>query len=178
MKPNMNELFQSMYDEYRVMLRIKARHYGIPYDEVDDIVQEIFISYFGSDDMDEGKREPTLRTILKNKCIDYHRKIHYEKVSMDSEEGRIIIDRLMSGPHTNIIDDIGKRELCIKVRECISEMRDDWREVIYYCSILQYNSEEAGKILGLSGTACRSRLLRAREYIRKKLGKEFHEYYD
>ena len=88
------------------------------------------------------------------------------------------IKRKVGEIFSNTMRDAEKKELYQKVRQCISEMKAEWREVILYCCVLQYTSEEAGKILGISATACRSRLLRAREYIKKTLGDEFHEYFD
>ncbi len=167
-----------MYDEYKMLLRTIARKYRIPYDEIDDIIQETFIAYLDAYSVNEAGRGPAIVTILKNKCIDYWRKIHYESVSADSEEGKFALEMLVYRFNGDAADEVGKKELYEKVRRCISEMREDWRNVIFYCCVLQYNSEEAGKILGISGTACRSRLLRAREHIKKKLGKEFHEYFD
>ena len=46
MEPMINEMFQSMYETYQESLRIIAMHYKIPRDDVDDIVQETFISYY------------------------------------------------------------------------------------------------------------------------------------
>ena len=46
MQQNIDELLQSLYDVYQEPLRILARSYGIPDKDVDDIVQETFISYF------------------------------------------------------------------------------------------------------------------------------------
>ncbi len=169
MEPKINEMFQSMYEEYKKPLRTIARHYGIPYDEIDDEIQETFTSYFENYSVDNEKKGCILITILRNRCIDYRRKIHYETVSVDSEEGRFAIDELMTGFRKDTADRVADRDLYEKVRKFVSEMRYEWQEVILYCCILQYTSEEAGEILGISGTACRSRLLRAREHLKKKL---------
>ncbi len=177
MEPNINELFQDMYEKYKIPLRILAGHYGIPYDEIDDEIQETFIAYYDNYAVDNPGRGHILVKILRNRCIDYRRKIHYETVSIDSDEGTFAMESLISGFGRDIAEEALNRELCEKVRKCISEMREEWKEVILYCCILQYNSEEAGEILGISGTACRSRLLRAREHIRKTLGEEFHDYF-
>ena len=178
MEPVSNNLFQDMYDEYKTLLRTIAAGYRIPYGEVDDIMQHTFISYLDTYSVVNKNRGPILVTILKHKCIDYYKKIHYESVSQDSEEGKRALEQLVLRMGADTERDAEKKELYQKVRQCISEMKAEWREVILYCCVLQYTSEEAGKILGISATACRSRLLRAREYIKKTLGDEFHEYFD
>ena len=63
-----------------------------------------------------------------------------------------------------------------RLYDCIMEMRDDWKEVILYCCLLDYTSSEAGKILGISGTACRSRLMKARLELKKRLGPDYKDY--
>ena len=47
MQQKINELLLSMYEEYQATLRVLAKSYGIPDKDIDDIVQETFISYFG-----------------------------------------------------------------------------------------------------------------------------------
>ena len=170
-------LFRDMYDEYNPLLRTIAARHKIPYVEIDDVIQETFISYSDKYSADNPNRRPILITILKRKCYDYYKKIHYESVSQDSDEGRLALDQLAFNMDNDTLKDIEKNELFEKVRNCISEMKTEWREVIVYCCVLRYTSEEAGKILGISATACRSRLLRAREHINKKLGDEFREYF-
>lgn len=44
MQQKINELLLSMYEEYQAPLRILARSYGIPDKDIDDVVQETFIS--------------------------------------------------------------------------------------------------------------------------------------
>ncbi|MEY8339444.1 sigma-70 family RNA polymerase sigma factor [Lachnospiraceae bacterium 62-35] len=178
MEPNINEQFQSMYKKYEAPLRKIARNYGIPYDEIDDQIQDTFISYFKNYAVDNEKRGNILVTILKRKCIDYHRSKHYETVSIDTDEGRFAMETFMSEFNKDLVDGLEKEQFYKKVRKCISEMRSEWQEVILYCCIFRNTSEEAGEILGISGTACRSRLLRAREHLKKELGDEFRECYD
>lgn len=178
MEPISDKMFQVMYDEYERLLRTIAAHYKIPYEEIDDMIQETFVSYIEKYSVDNKNRGPILVTILKNNCIDYYKKIHYQSISQDSEEGRFALEQLVFSMGADVDMDMAKNELCEKVRRCISEMKAEWKEVILYCCVMQYTSEEAGKLLGISATACRSRLLRAREYIKKELGEEFHDYFD
>ncbi|RGY97469.1 RNA polymerase sigma factor [Clostridium sp. AM58-1XD] len=173
MEQKANEIFRSMYEDYKIQLRTIARHYGIPYDEIDDEIQETFTSYYENYSVDNEKSGCILVTILRNRCIDYRRKIHYETVSADSDAGRFAIDEITSGFGRDTADKVAELELYEKVRTCISEMRSEWQEVILYCCILQYTSEETGDILGISSIACRSRLLRAREHLRKKMKNYF-----
>ena len=73
---NEGKVFNSIYVEYAPVLRVLAVRSGLPYGEVDDIVQETFLSYFTHYpvDWDSGKMKGMLARILKNKCIDYSRK--------------------------------------------------------------------------------------------------------
>ena len=178
MEKNIDDMFQSMYEEYRGMLATIARRHGIPYDDVGEVLQETFVSYSGKyTEKQEEEQGPVLVTIVKRKCVDYHRKKRIETISVDSEEGSARLDVLVTPFTEDMADRIGKREFFKKVRDCISKMRRDWQDVLLYCCVYDLTSVEAGKVLGISGTACRSRLLRAREHLKKELGDEFHEYY-
>lgn len=179
MPESSNDAFPSVYDDYRGMLATIARRHGIPYDDISEVLQETFLAFTSK--YPEGQEEgqgPVLVTILKRKCVDYYRNKHYDTVSIESEEGTSRLDVLVTKFNEDMADRIGKKEFFQKVRDCISKMRKDWQDVILYCCIYGFTSDEAGEVLGISGTACRSRLLRAREHLKKELGKEFHEYYD
>ena len=176
MEPMINEMFQSMYETYQESLRIIAMHYKIPRDDVDDIVQETFISYYEHYPVNMRNRKSMLTTILIRKCLDYWRKYRPESISMDSEEGKIEVGNLLHLVSKDIADTVVDKEKYKRLYDCIMEMRDDWKEVILYCCLLDYTSSEAGKILGISGTACRSRLMKARLELKKRLGPDYKDY--
>ena len=168
-----NQMFRMIYEKYQAPLRTIAKRCGVAYDDIDDIVQETFAAYYQTYVMTgaEVKSEKAvLVKILKRKCIDLYRKnYHYVRTELESEEGRVPTELLYKCIEGDVADTIIDRERYREIRRIIDEMKPEWRDVIYYCCILDYSSAE----LGISGTACRSRLMRARIYLRKQLGLDY-----
>ena len=68
--------FEEMYLTYQDTLRRLAYAYDIPVDDIDDIIQDTFVSYARYDyslDQPEMGKKLLLGKILKNRCMDYHR---------------------------------------------------------------------------------------------------------
>ena len=159
-----NEMFRTIYETYQAPLRTIARRCGVAYDDIDDVVQETFAAYYQAYIKNEDER----------KCVDLYRKnYHYVRTGLETEEGKVPTDILMGCIGKDVSDLVIDKERYREIRRVIDEMRPDWRDVIYCCCILGYSSAEASAMLGISGTACRSRLMRARIYLRKTLGAEY-----
>lgn len=180
MEQEMNELFQLIYETYKIPLRVIARRCGIPYDETDDIIQETLVAYYQTylrkknAGEEIGSEKAMLVRILKNKCVDFYRKTsHYETISLEDKEGKIpteVLTRCIAKDCAETAIEHLRHE---EVRKVIEYMKPEWRDVVYCCCVLGYSSEEAGKLLEISGTACRSRLMRAKLYLKKKLGTNY-----
>ena len=65
MEQEMNELFQLIYETYKIPLRVIARRCGIPYDETDDIIQETLVAYYQTY---LRKKMPGKRLAVKKPC--------------------------------------------------------------------------------------------------------------
>lgn len=68
--------FEEMYLTYQDTLRRLAYAYDIPVDDIDDIIQDTFVSYARYDyslkQPEEGKKI-LLGRILRSRCMDFHR---------------------------------------------------------------------------------------------------------
>lgn len=179
MEQDRNQDFQQIYEMYQAPMRTIAKRCGVAYDDIEDVIQETFASYYqaymrGEGGVTVGSIKAMLVKILKRKCIDLYRKnCRYGKISIETEDGKLppeVIHRYVSRDVSDVvIDKYRYRE----IRKIIDEMKPDWRDVVYYCCVLDYSPAEASELLGISGTACRSRLMRARIYLKKKLGPEY-----
>ena len=173
-----NQMFRMIYEKYQAPLRTIAKRCGVAYDDIDDVVQETFAAYYQAYIKNEDEKvvseKAMLVKILKRKCVDLYRKnYHYVRTGLETEEGKVPTDILMGCIGKDVSDLVIDKERYREIRRVIDEMRPDWRDVIYCCCILGYSSAEASAMLGISGTACRSRLMRARIYLRKTLGAEY-----
>ena len=69
--------FEEMYLTYQDTLRRLAYAYDIPVDDIDDIIQDTFVSYARYDyslktNRKRGKKI-LLGRILRSRCMDFHR---------------------------------------------------------------------------------------------------------
>jgi len=171
MQVNGNAVFNSVYVDYGPVLRVLAVRYGLPYEEVEDMIQETFLSYFTHYPMDwePGKMKGMLVRILKNKCIDFKRKKQPELVELDTENGSPefkYINLLISRDSLSIILE---KEEYRKVWRAMTTMRTDWLEVFVLYMIEDRPIKEVSEILGISVEACRTRISRGRKYLKEEL---------
>ena len=150
MQQNIDELLQSLYDVYQEPLRILARSYGIPDKDVDDIVQETFISYFEHYSLawTPIRKKAMLVRILKNRSTDYHRKKQNQEKIFEDEAYEAI-------------------------RNAISKMSKDLQDAAILHLIEGRPQKEVAEILGISIEACRTRISRARKFLRNELGDDY-----
>ena len=167
-----NELFRSIYARYRPLLRIAARRGGIPYDELDDMVQETFASYYSHYPLDwpEPKMKAMLMTILRNRCSDYQRRQvrhpvtymnpqHIEDGDLDSEDTE----------EKDTLEVLLEEQRYQDIVAVLQTMKPEWSDIFIKLMIEERPVEEVSAQLGISVDACRTRLSRARKYLREQL---------
>ena len=170
----MNQKFRAIYEKYQAALRTIARRCGIGYNDIEDVIQETFAAYFENYVMKDvviKSEKAMLVRILKRKCVDLYRKNYqFAMTELETKEGMLPAEILYKCMEKDVSNIVIQRERYREIRSVIEGMKPEWRDVIVYCCIFDYSSAEASAILGISGTACRSRLMRARIYLRKQLG--------
>ncbi len=174
-----NQDFQQIYETYQAPLRTIAKRCGVAYDDIEDVIQETFASYYQAYMLEEssvavGSVKAMLVRILKRKCVDLYRKnCRYGKVSIETEDGKLSPEVMHQCIGKDVSDVVIEELRYREIRRAIDEMKPDWRDVIYCCCVLDYTTAEASELLKISGTACRSRLMRARVHLRRVLGPEY-----
>ena len=166
-------VFNSIYVEYHRALRVLAVRYGLPYNEVDDMIQETFLSYFTHYpvDWEPGKMKGMLAKILRNKCIDFSRKSGREYVSLDadlSDQDSHLMKLLVSRDSLSIVEEKEERR---RVWNAIKNMREDWKQIFLLYFIQERPICEVSSIMGISEEACRTRISRGRRYLKDVLKK-------
>lgn len=81
--------FEEMYLDFQLILRKMAYVNDIPYDYIDDVVQDTFVSYAHYDyslDLPLDNTKMLLITILKSRCMDFHRKMKHRSYGELDEE--------------------------------------------------------------------------------------------
>lgn len=172
MQQDQDMQLQSMYDTYQAVLRTIARKRGIPVDDIDDLLQETYIAYYRKYSLtwNEARKKAMLVKILKRKCIDFYRRnSYYIKVSMDNEESFDETELLAQTLVKDSLDSVINNETYREIRECILNMKKDWRDVSFLYFVEGFTTQEICDILDISGTVCRSRISRARKYLKSAL---------
>lgn len=172
MPQDKDELLQVLITKYAQMYMKLAYAIGVPYDDVEDIVMEAFWSFYRADygGKLENKKvvKAMLARIVENKCIDYFRK---EKRSIrpnedeDLSELEIIADFSAHDPLQAVIS----RESCGQIYEILDGLRESWKDVTVMYFIQGLTTEEICERLEITNDMCRSRISRARKYLREEL---------
>ena len=136
--------------------------------EAEDVMQEAFLSAFKKIETYKGEVSfgAWLKRIVVNRSLDYlkKRKVQFEEVN---ERTTQIAESRMD-----------TREPDARVlKQAIQELSDGYRVVLSLYLIEGYDHEEISQILGISNSASRTQLLRAKNKLREILrGKEIFSY--
>ncbi len=164
--------FRSIYSYYMPLLRWIAGHKGIPYDEIDDLVQETFTEFYDHYPLTwpEYKIRSTLAKTMRNLCIDYRRRCHTRLMvymdPMKMQEQGMSRDKALCRDALSIVVE---REEYKDVSDALHSMKEEWA-IVFILYIIQGRSmKEVAEILGISDAACRTRLMRGRKYLKEQL---------
>ena len=171
MPQNNNELLQRLVDKYAKMYMKLACTRGVPQSDAEDVVMSAFWSfyksrYFGK--LSEEETKVMMARIVKNKCIDYYRKNgHVELLALVECETEL--DRMSMEFDTLLDDKMIRNEKNRYVREVVEGLKEIWREPVKMYFIEERSIAEISEALGISEDVCRSRISRAKKYLKKEL---------
>lgn len=136
--------------------------------EAEDVMQEAFLSAFNKISTYKGEVSfgAWLKRIVVNRSLDYlkKRKVQFEEVN---ERTTDIADYQMSTKEVDVV----------VLKEAIQELSDGYRVVLSLYLIEGYDHEEISQILGITNSASRTQLLRAKNKLRELLkGREVFSY--
>lgn len=132
-------------------------------DDAEDVLQESFIKAFQK--IDQFKGEVTfgawLKRIVINKSIDFL-KSKRELLVLNEAYMHVAEDE-----DWTIADGITVAE----VKGAIEQLPENYKYVVQLFLVEGYDHNEISQILNLTGTACRTRLLRGKGYLKELLKK-------
>lgn len=142
-------------------------------EDAEDVLQEVFIKAFQAlpGFREEARFSTWLYRIAHNACLMRIRKKKLETVSLDRpldvEEGQI--QRDVTDWSTDPRTDVMSEELSSVLTRHINELSPDNRIVFVLRDIHGLSTDDTADVLGLSVPAVKSRLHRARLYLRERL---------
>ena len=160
------------------MLNIAFRMTG-NYEDACEIVQDAFVArYKAIRQIEERSRFSTwLYAIVMNQARNYLKRASTlaarTEFSLDepvsSEDGYIKFEPASAEP--SVLEKLEQREVRERVQQCINALDDEFREVLVLRDIQGFAYGEISSMLCLAGGTVKSRLFRAREFVKNCLKK-------
>lgn len=147
-----------IYDKYKNTVYRTAFAYCRNTADAEDITQEVFIRHFqrNRDFPDEQEEKAWLIRVTANRCKDLFKSFRYRNCTIPLDEVNLIYET----PEES------------DVYHAVMELPAKYRLVIHLYYYEEYSVKEIGGIIGKSETAVQTQLYRARNLLRKALGKE------
>ncbi|MEN2998575.1 MAG: sigma-70 family RNA polymerase sigma factor [Brevinematia bacterium] len=133
------EAFTLIYEKYVNFVYDFGRTMGIPLNEIDDFVQETFLKLSLKLKKFDGRKKffPWFYSLVRNYCYDFLRKLK-------SKDTDLRIERYVNNPYDFDVD------LINQVRDVISRLPREEREVIFLRYYQGMTPEEISRIIGCS----------------------------
>ena len=167
-----NSLFEKIYNEYQWALRRIAATFQIPSADIDDIIQETFLSFFQHYHLWQSTEhtKELLVKILKRKSIDCLR-MHSRRdgISLDNigneENAKLLVALSASRP----LDLLIRKEYINRIAEEITKLNPEWKQIIIWYFLEQRSISEICNMLDITAAVCYARIYRIRNYLKKVL---------
>ncbi len=168
--------FREIVSRYKNSLYAFLRRFISQQDVVEDVFQETFLQLYSSRDSFDVDRplRPWLFTIAANKAKDALRKIQRQAtMSMGTmaDAGDVSMDEvvnILTSYETTPEDEVSRDETSVRVRQIISEMPDNLREILLLAYFEQFSYKHMAEILSIPIGTVKSRLHTAVAHFMKK----------
>jgi RNA polymerase sigma-70 factor (ECF subfamily) len=150
--------------------------------DAEDIAQETFLSAFRylNGFREETKLRNWLFKIAARACMRKRRKkkhepdreISLESLMQEGAGGTYDIPDWSEDPSDNVL----RTELKAIIHDAIQSLSPKYRMVFNLRDVEGFSTEETGEILGISAQAVKTRLHRARMFLRDKISKKYREW--
>ena len=146
-------------------------------DKAENTMQETFLSVIKHLNQFDSKSKLStwLYRIVSNHCLMEARKNKRYNYIEPSEEDNFFDEKHISDWSEVPSINIENKELKIVLDEAISKLSPEYRIVFLLRDVEGLSTEETGKITELSVPAIKSRLHRARKFLREEISKAFHK---
>jgi len=173
------DAFEALVEKHQKMiLNISYRMIG-NYEEACEVVQDAFFSAYKALGKFRGESKFTswLCAIAVNLSKNRRKRIkirnHREGPSLDDTAGNEVgpIKRDPPAREPSLEEQLEKKEVQVKVEECLNLLDDEYQEVLVLRDIQGFSYEEIGDILKIPDGTVKSRLFRARDALKDCLKK-------
>ncbi|MCD8396454.1 MAG: sigma-70 family RNA polymerase sigma factor [Lachnospiraceae bacterium] len=169
-----NTRFEGCYEEFgNFIFRIAMKNTS-DYYTAQDIEQQVFCEFYAKiEKINLGAEKAWLLRSTRNAIIDFWRKNNRRGVAyVDfaiAEEGNLLVDECLM----QLEDQIVAQELTQRIFEAVKKKNVLWYEALVLCCVKNLSYKEAAEILDVSEIVLRSRVCRARAFIRENFWNEY-----
>jgi RNA polymerase sigma-70 factor (ECF subfamily) len=159
MKEGDRDAFAALYDRREPSIYRYALHMTGNVQAAEEIAQEVFLQLMAAGDRYDETRGPLeawMYGVARNLVRVYRRRGSVEE-SVDSPVEHDIVGGMIAD------------ESLIALREAVTELPANYREVVVMCDLEERNYDEAARLIGCPVGTIRSRLHRARGLLAAKL---------
>lgn len=170
------EAFEQLIGQYEKKVFNEAYRLTNNRDDASDIAQEAFVRVYTS--LSEFRGESSFATwlqrIVRNACYDEYRKRQRQR-SVSLDESVAVEDGALTRQLADAADGpeqaLERVETQRVVQESINQLEEEYRTVLVMRDIQGYAYNEISELLGINLGTVKSRLNRARNALKEKLGK-------
>lgn len=162
------ELYSELIRRYSVKIGHYLRKFIRDSDELQDVIQLVFIkAYRNLYDFNSKRRfSPWLYRIAHNEAINYIKKYKKTTMSLDEAEWEIADEKI------NLKDSLDVKFLKEDIERILAKMRDKYREVLILYFFEQKTYEEISEIMRIPRNTVGVLLMRAKEFLKQFLKEE------
>ena len=173
------ERFQKYLNEYEKLVLKNANNH-VQRHIAEDITQETFLKlYEHLDHLQDEQIKPWLLIVSSNIAKDYGRKGGvYENISYEAEDNLTIIEECNETPEQcieRVVNQKAARDLLRTALELLYERNPLWYYIVVDYYMMDMSDKEIGETLNLSASHVNVHRLRARQFLNKKLGKQYRD---
>ena len=162
------DAFTDLYQRYLPVVYNRVR-YVVPEREVEDVVQEVFItllkalkSYRGN-----AKFSTWLRTLTNRRIVDYYRRRSRTEIQLDAERNEA---ETSLAPQLRVTTEATAAEDRVVLRQMLRALPESYQEVILLRFAEELPFDEIARLRGQSLEATKSLFRRALAALRKQVG--------
>jgi RNA polymerase sigma-70 factor (ECF subfamily) len=164
--------FGELVQRYQNMVAGVAWRYGVSRDDIEDLVNEVFIKAYRN----LCQYRPVhpfstwLYRLAANHVIDHGRRLRKER-------DRVEMPEQLSDAAPGAEDLAEASERLLLLREALAELPDHYRDTLFLVYVEGHKVEETARILGLPTGTVKTRLMRGRDALRRSLSRRHPEYF-
>jgi RNA polymerase sigma-70 factor (ECF subfamily) len=164
--------FRGLVERYQNLVAGLAWRYGLRREEIEDVVSEVFLKVYRN--LDSYRPEHPFSTwlyrVAMNHLLDQGRRRAREGTRVD-------LPRDLEATGERADRRLELRERARLLREALRQLEPKYREAIFLVYVEELRVEDAARLLGVPEGTVKTRLMRARQALRRLLAARYPDHF-